>query len=375
MAWLTALAAVLLAGTLVARAIATGPCRVSPLADTEGPNVVVVYFDDLDIALADQLPGWQELAARGTVFSHAFVTTPLCCPSRVSLLTGQYAHNHGVHSNFGSSGGQQRAIELGLESCTLPVWLQQRGYTTALVGKYLNGYGYESPASDIPPGWDRWTAIWQRQSYANYLLNVDGLVEEAQGYQTDVLADAAVDFIGEARSPFFLLLTPHTPHRPYDPAERHRQAATHGYPVPDRYRLMLSGLDMLERVMAAVPPNTYVIVTSDNGFHLTPREGKGQPQDTDTRVPMFITGPGIERGRVVDQLVANIDLAPTIAEWAGVTTGKVDGRSLVALLRGEDLDWREELVLEVVGKWEAVRTETELRVRRANGKTVTFPVH
>jgi N-acetylglucosamine-6-sulfatase len=372
-AWITAIAGLLLAGTLAAQAVLAAPCQVWVSAEAQRPNVVIVLFDDLDVALAEEIPEWRELAADGVTFSNAFVTTPLCCPSRVSLLTGQLARNHGVHRNYGPTGGQQRARDLRVESCTVPVWLQQAGYETMLVGKYLNGYGYESAAGDMPPGWDHWTAIWRRQEYDDYLLNVDGEVVEPSGYQTDVLADAAVAAIQDAREPFFALVAPHTPHRPYAPAERHAEAPANGYPVADRYRLMLSGVDLLRRVMSAVPEGTFVIATSDNGFHIGKTEGKGRPWDSDTQVPMFMMGPGIEGGLVIDRLVANVDLAPTIAEWAGIETQDFDGRSLVPLVRGDDASWRDHLVLEKVGTWEAVRTDTELTVRWATGRTVTRP--
>ena len=372
--WLTATAGLLLAGTLAAQAALAAPCEVVVRADAQRPNVVIVLFDDLDVALAEAVPEWQELAADGVTFSHAFVTTPLCCPSRVSLLTGRLARNHGVYRNYGPTGGHQRARDHRAESCTVPVWLQQAGYETALIGKYLNGYGYESAAADVPPGWDHWTAIWRREHYDDYLLNVDGQVVEASGYQTDVLGDAAVAAIREAREPFFALITPHTPHRPYVPADRHMDAPTGGYPIPDRYRLMLSGVDLLRRVMSAVPDDTFVIATSDNGFHIGEGEGKGRPLDSDIRVPMFMTGPGIEGGMVIDRLVANVDLAPTLAEWAGTEAQRLDGRSLVPLLAGQEVSWRDQLTLEKVGAWEAVRTETELTVRWASGRTITRAV-
>jgi N-acetylglucosamine-6-sulfatase len=388
-ALVTAAVGLLLTAILAANAVRAAPCEVRVQAAVQRPNVVIVLFDDLDVALAETIPEWQELAATGVTFSKAFVTTPLCCPSRVSLLTGQLARNHGVHRNEGPTGGHQRARELGVERCTLPVWLQRAGYETALVGKYLNGYGHESAADDLPPGWDHWTALWRRELYDDYFLNVDGEVQTPGRYQTDVLADAAVDTIQAAEAPFFALITPHTPHRPYSPAERHQDAPTNGYPLPDRYRLMLSGIDLLRRVLATVPENTFVIVTSDNGYHLggsqdnsrpqdpdpgVPRgkaEGKSRPWDSDTRVPMFITGPGIDAGLSIQRLVANIDLAPTIAEWAGIEPRDVDGRSLVPLLRGDDTDWRDHLTLEKVGAWEARRTDTTLTVRWASGRTVT----
>ena len=172
-AWLTAATGLLLAGTLAAQAALAAPCEVRVHAHAQRPNIVIVLFDDLDVALAERIPDWQALAATGVTFSNSFVTTPLCCPSRVSLLTGQLARNHGVYKNYGPTGGHQRARDLRVGELHGPGVAPAGGVRDrALVGKYMNGYGYESAASDVPYGWDHWTAIWRREAYDNYLLNV-----------------------------------------------------------------------------------------------------------------------------------------------------------------------------------------------------------
>jgi arylsulfatase A-like enzyme len=133
--------------------------------------------------------------------------------------------------------------------------------------------------------------------------------------------------------------------------------------------------DMVAQLLDTVDDDTYVIFTSDNGFHLTPRAGKDLPYDTDTRVPLIVWGPGVVPGTDDEHLVANIDFAPTIAELAGVRTPDfVEGQSLVPLLRGEDPAWRAALTLELVNHWTATRTATELTVDWADGRHEVLPV-
>jgi arylsulfatase A-like enzyme len=305
-------------------------------------------------------------------FDHAVVTTPLCCPSRVSILTGRYAHHHGVISNAIPDGGHKRALEMGVERCTVAVWLQQAGYATALVGKYLNGYGYQSPEREIPPGWDRWAAVWKDSGVApgTYRLNVDGTVARPAQYQTDELADQALGFMSEAQragSPFFLYLAPAPPHRPWIPPARYAAADANRYPIPERYRMMLAGMDLVQRVMDAAPDDTYFVVTSDNGYHLLPVPGKAEPRYIDINVPFVVIGPELAAA-TRDELVANIDLAPTIADWAGIRApAGVDGASFVPLITGQATGWRQRITIEMVGDWSAVLTHDELRIDRVTG--------
>jgi arylsulfatase A-like enzyme len=114
------------------------------------PNVVVLMTDDQTLESMAAMPQTNLLlGAQGTVFEDAISTFPLCCPSRSTALTGQYSHNHGVISNKGAFGGH-RVLD---HANTLPVWLQQAGYRTMHVGRYLNGYEY---SDGIPPGWSDW---------------------------------------------------------------------------------------------------------------------------------------------------------------------------------------------------------------------------
>jgi arylsulfatase A-like enzyme len=314
----------------------------------------------------------RRLEGLGTRFDHAVVTTPLCCPSRVSILTGRYAHNHGVITNDIPQGGHKRALEMGVERCTVAVWLQQAGYATALLGKYLNGYGFETTPSDIPAGWDRWAAMWQGTGVAagDYMLNVDGTVERPMQYQTDELTERSLQFMSDAEAagtPFFLYLTPGPPHRPWNPPARYASADAADYPIPDRYRTMLAGMDLVQRVIEAAPDNTYFIITSDNGYHLLPFPSKGEPRTSDVIVPFVVMGPDVP----VDtrhELVANIDIAPTVADWAGVLPPtNVDGSSLQPVIAGQAANWREEITVELVGSWRAILTHSQLRIDWASG--------
>ena len=190
-----------------------------PAAQAAGdrPNIVIVMTDDQDLASVRGMPRTRALLARrGTTFENAFASLPLCCPSRATLLTGQYAHNHGVFSNKPPEGGYQ-ALEG--RSRTLGVWLEAAGYRTGWIGKYLNGYGLSGDAS-VPPGWGRWFSPLGFDSLRmyDYAVSSDGEVEEfsddPSDYQTDILTREGLRFLraqGEGR-PFFLMLAPLAPH-------------------------------------------------------------------------------------------------------------------------------------------------------------------
>jgi N-acetylglucosamine-6-sulfatase len=351
-----------LALTLLLVAVAVRPPTGVP---DQRPNVVVIMFDDLDLPLARAMPGWDRLAARGATFDNAYVTTPLCCPSRVSFLTGQWAHSHGVISNSPPSGGYERAAELGVQRSTLAVWLDEVGYHTSLIGRYLNGHP-KYTRRQIPPGWDDWQVLIGGK-YLGYRLNDNGKVVRPNRYSTDELSRRVMKELNSAPRPFFLWVPTTTPHTPLEIAGRYKDADAPEGVDPGRYRLMLAGMDLLEEVLAALPEDTYLIVTSDNGFHTEPEWGKNLPYDTDTRVPLTIIGPDIAPGRF-SHLVANVDLAPTIAEWTGAASPDIEGSSLVPLMEGRAVTWRDELLLEAVGDWEATRTSTDLVIRWADGR-------
>jgi len=212
------------------------------------PNIIFILTDDLDLASAGQLPKLRSLLVEeGASFENSFVSYPLCCPSRATILTGLYAHNHGVAVNEPPNGGFQKFREQGREEATIAVRLQEEGYRTALFGKYLNHYGEDDP-THVPPGWNEWHARVDTSAreedtsdggdatggyteYYDYELNENGEVvsygDSPEDYLTDVLSGGATEFVRRAASdpePFFLYLAPSAPHDPATPAQRHEGA-------------------------------------------------------------------------------------------------------------------------------------------------------
>src|SRR5262245_32761729 len=207
------------------------------------PNIVFIMSDDQDVATIEYMPRVQALLAdQGVTFNNSFVTSSICCPSTVTALTGQYTFNHGVLNNLFPTGGFQKFVDMrtdgdpatqGDES-TLAVWLDEAGYNTARVGKYL--VGYPDNSTYVPPGWDEWYSSYEGfTSYFGYRLNENGTVVQygtkEEDYITDVFTAKAVDFINRAESnddqPFFLQFHPTAPHAgagrngPATPAPRH----------------------------------------------------------------------------------------------------------------------------------------------------------
>jgi len=195
-------------------------------SDAARPNIIVIMTDDQELdsmAFMTNPGGVTRMRNGGTTFDNGFVTYSLCCPSRATFLTGQYSHNHGVESNWAPAGGYAKLDH----SNTLAVWLQDAGYHTVLLGKYLNGYGKtDTPIPgdaqhEIPPGWSEWYGGTDIYTMYGYTLNENGKLDTygtgPDDYQTDVLARKAADFIagrataarlGTDRRPFFLWLTP-----------------------------------------------------------------------------------------------------------------------------------------------------------------------
>jgi N-acetylglucosamine-6-sulfatase len=384
--------------------VATAQPPGSPAAARTAPNFVVIVVDDLDSGSVSYMPAVNRLLAeRGTTFSRFFATTPLCCPSRASILRGQYAHNHRVLRNTGEDAGFTAFRESGNESTTITTELDAAGYETALIGKYLNGYASpREESSYIPPGWDFWVAGVDHDAYSsfNYDLNVNGEVvrhgDHARDYMTDVLAAHALDFLDQSagsKQPFFLYLAPYAPHSPSTPAPRHqgmfggesapRTPAFNERNIQDKPdwvqssrlseerigRIDSSYRDRLESLMAVdemidvvvqrldergALENTYILFLSDNGYFLGEHRqphGKDAPYDAASRVPLIARGPGIAEGSSVDKIALNVDLFPTIAELAGISTPPfVDGRSLVPLMMGGERGWRDVALIEGFGK-------------------------
>ncbi|MCI0633208.1 MAG: sulfatase [Actinobacteria bacterium] len=347
------------------------------------PNVIVIVTDDQPADTIPRLPAVMPfLQARAldpgdhwVVFERAFVNTPICCPSRATMLSGFYAHHTGVLDN-----DDGHAFD---ESSTLATWLRDAGYHTGLVGKYLNLYPFGRDPF-VPQGWDRW---WGKihgpptTLYHDYtLFEQDHTVDYGTlpaDYSTDVLASKAVEFIQESPldRPFLLWYAPTAPHPPAIPAERHAGAFDDlVVPMPPSVgeadvsdkpawvralpRLDAQDFDALRRArrrssetLLAVDEavrrivallrargeldETVIVITSDNGLafgeHRWTR--KSCPYEVCLRVPFLVRVPDVEH-RVERTVVSAADLAPTIAELAGIVPPlTLDGVSLVDLLR------------------------------------------
>src|SRR5215213_3533859 len=189
------------------------------------PNVIMILTDDLDYQLLQEnsthYPNLQELATEGTTFENAFVTDPMCCPSRATILRGQYAHNQRIVGNTWPKGGSRKFRELGLGESTVATWLQEEGYRTVLLGKYMNGYY----GTRVPVGWDDWYAI--AGNYLSNKLNENGHIVRyghKRHHLDDVLAKEATGYVRTTAAddpPFFMWLGTKAPHAPADPAPRH----------------------------------------------------------------------------------------------------------------------------------------------------------
>jgi arylsulfatase A-like enzyme len=361
------------------------PAPTPPPAPARINNVVLLVADDLDWELFRQVPRLNALQAQGLTFTNHTVTNSLCCPSRVSILRGQYVQNHRIISNIEATGGGWPTYrKTGREADSLPLWVQRTGAKTSFIGKYLNEY--PSPrklAKYVPPGWNDWVVpVSRKVSYSgyNYDLNRNGVIEsygkKPKDFLNDVITKDATDFIRSARGKFFLNFSTYAPHKPFPTADRHRR--THpktlaprtplynsvGVDAPNwlkKFRPMserrLANLDRLwqqrarsaesiadsladiQRTLRATgrDKDTLIIVTSDNGYHVATRrqpKGKRSPYAEDTVVPLVILGPGIIPGTVTQAMTSTIDLAPTITElMGGSAPAWVDGRSLVPFIR------------------------------------------
>ena len=186
--------------------------------------------DDLDLAEMSYMPNVHRLLAeQGVTFTHYFVSNSLCCPSRSSILRGQYAHNTGVESNGALNGGFETAYRLGIEKSTIGTWLHDAGYRTAYIGKYLNQYPDTATPTYVPPGWDEFDSATAGNPYSEYeyQLNENGHLKlygaKPRDYGTFVYRNKAERFINAtAGKSFFLYLNVYAPHQPATPARQDR---------------------------------------------------------------------------------------------------------------------------------------------------------
>jgi N-acetylglucosamine-6-sulfatase len=399
-------AAVLAAGVALGGVYAGSATSPAAAAGQSQPNVIVVVTDDMPMLFLSgaTLPTTlQLLGAEGTTFADSVVTTPLCCPSRASFLTGQYGHNNGVLSN------RPGYRDLISKRSTLPMWLRRAGYATVHLGRYLNGYNQEGPKK-VAPGWDEWYTALEPRNYYNYDLQVNGKTvhhgRKPSDYLTRVLNRLAVKMIRKyvpTKRPLYLQVDQFAPHDEWAHSGGYCDASATpspgtlerfaGAPLPitpsfneediadkpsfirqlkpldvyaiadveREYRCRLASLVDVDRgvgkIVSALAAkgeldNTMIVFTSDNGFfhgeHRVAYE-KYLPYEEAIRVPLMVRFPtSVGATSVVETPVSNIDLTATITEIAGATPCTaagcrvLDGRSLLPLAQGGSPEWAQD---------------------------------
>ncbi len=391
------------AKTLGADRVAAGgapkAAKALPTGAKAGPNIVMILVDDFSLdlmttrnnVLGQSMPNLAKMMQDGVTFTNYFVTDSLCCPSRSSIFTGLLPHNSGVYTNDAPDGGFAGFMAHNDDAKTFAVALHDAFYQTVMMGKYLNGY--QPDQNGVPQGWSDWLVAGNGYPEFNYVLNKSGTLITSELHLTDELSAQAQDFISNgANGPFFMEIATFSPHAPYTPPARYADAFPNlEYPrspafgarpdetapawlqeipalrdrdiarITESYRKRVQSDKGVDDMIGAVrdllvkqglADNTYVIFTSDNGYHMgeySLRSGKQTPFDTDIHVPLIVVGPGLEAGRSVADIAMNIDFYPTFVELAGLpSTDKVDGHSLAALLHGQPGPGRNIAVVEHV---------------------------
>jgi N-acetylglucosamine-6-sulfatase len=393
------------------------------------PNILFVLTDDMRASDLSYMPETTKLLAGGGVkFTRAFVTNSLCCPSRATILRGQYAHNHQILSNRMPMGGFEKFRNLGREDSTIATWLDGAGYDTMFIGKYFNGY---DNTTYVPQGWDEWHGyLGDYVQSDTYRINENGQINtyaRSQIHDTDLFADKAATFLQSTAggAPFFMYLSTNAPHTPTFAAQRHqgmfsdvslpnppsfneadvadKPAWVRNTPIltseevrqlGQRYRQRLRSLQSVDEMVGRLVgvlrqtgelSNTYIVFTSDNGLHLGEHrinKKKWTAYEEAIHVPLLVRGPGVPQGVSRSQMALNNDLAPTFASWAGVTPPSfVDGRSLSPLLStSPPSSWRSAFLVEhwldengdpyaaTIPDYKALRTGRYLFVRYSTGE-------
>lgn len=355
------------------------------------PNIVLITTDDQTLTDMRWMPTTRRLLGdHGVTFTNALSPHPQCCPARAEIVTGQYGQNNGVRHNRGDLGGFTALVDKGN---TLATWLQDSGYQTAQIGKYMNEYGAEDGWQE---GWTHWNAsVAGEYSYDRTVLFNDGNPQRRKGYITDVIrkqSRAWVEEFSAGRQPFFIWASHLAPHKASGsskaiPAQRHAKvlakvrapqlsapsfnASTTGasaeqpaFEDPQQGRQSTRGVqakftarirslqavdDMVRALLRELRAtgeldNTYVFFTSDNGYLLGEHQllGKNALYQETMAVPMLVRAPGATGSSRSGVPVTITDLAPTIADIARVTPDRlVDGQSFLPLLRGRSMPWRD----------------------------------
>ncbi len=405
--------------------ICLAPWGYATHSEGHPPNIVFILTDDQrydEVGFLNpvlETPNMDALAAEGVHFKNAFVTTALCSPSRASILTGQMMHNHGVIDN-------NRPLPTGLE--LFPERMQAAGYQTAFVGKWHMGGAIADPR----PEFDYWVSFAGQGNYyplnafgARSMLNVNGENVPQQGYITDELTDYALQFLTQRdpEKPFFLYLSHKAVHANLDPAERHKDQyadadikigeppaedadvpmwvhnqrnSWHGVDFPyhsdlplkefkRQYHRALSAVDdSLGRLQQwletqGLHKNTVVILMGDNGF-LFGEHGlidKRNAYEESMRVPLLMSGPGhFPAGSVVYEMVANIDIAPSLLTLAGAEIPThYDGASFIGLAKADAATkptWRDTLTYEYYWEFNYPHTPTVFALRTDRFKYIQY---
>lgn len=389
----------------------------SALGAEKRPNFVFIFTDDQRwdyMSCAGhpfmRTPNMDRIAREGVRFKNAFVTLSLCAPSRSCFLSGQYPHNTGVKHN---------SIGMRPDVTLFPQLLQKAGYDTAFIGKWHIG-GEDTPQR----GFNRWVGFKGQGVYIDPLLNVDGEHVKTSGYMTDLLTDYAVDWLKQPRGdkPFLLYMPHKACHAPMVPAVRHQKLYADqkigrpanfddkyegkpewfklgmekghdfrnalGDPVEfDEYvrnycRTLMGVDDSIGRVFKTLEElgeleNTVIVFSSDNGFFLGEhhRIDKRTANEESMRIPMLMRYPKmVHAGTVRDEMVLNMDIAPTFLELAGVKIPDyMQGRSWCSLFRGKKQEWRKDFMYEYFEDPGFKRTPTMYAVRSEHWKYIEYP--
>ena len=387
--------------------------------DWKPRNILFVLTDDhrydalgfMKAQAFGDTPTLDRLAREGVHFRNAFVTTALCSPSRASILTGLYAHQHRVVDN-------EHAAAPGLTF--FPQYLQRAGYETALIGKWHMGRDSDAPQ----PGFDHWVSFKGQGSYwpEPNGLNVDGKHVAQKGYITDELTQYALDWIGQRAKakPWMMYLSHKAVHAEFIPAPRHegryakaefkypktmkagvdgrpmwvenQRNSWHGVDFPyhstldiaDYYRRYMETLLAVDEGLAKIMgllaargelDDTLIIYMGDNGFAFGEHGliDKRTAYEESMRVPMLARCPSLFGPRTVDAIVANIDIAPTLLAAAGLEApAGMAGSSMLPLARGERVNWRQALLYEYYWEHNFPQTPTVHALREDRYKYMHF---
>jgi len=388
-------------------------------------NVVFILSDDhrydamsfMGHQLAET-PHMDAMAASGVHLKNAFVTTSLCSPSRASILTGLYTFRHRVIDN-------QRNVPDG--TLFFPQYMQKAGYRTGFIGKWHMGHASDEPR----PGFDYWVSFKGQGAYLppgpKYTINVNGKRVPQDGYITTLLTRYALEFLSEQKEddpPFFLYLSHKAVHGDFIPEEKYRGKFANKKYTPakasllevgnkkNRPRWLLDqrnswhGIDFplhtnetMERIYKSycealcsvddsvgdviaqlkemgIYDETLVIYMGDNGYMFGEHGliDKRVAYETSSRVPMLMQCPDLFKGgTVVDEVVANIDVAPTVLEAMGLQKPPhMDGESFIALAQGKEIPWREHFLYVYYWEQNFPQTPTHFSLRGDQYKYTTY---